>query len=397
MQTKLLRHQDGNPYIWPSSLFDISERKAAEEALQESMERYRLFVENNRDAMFIVQDNTIKFPNSMAMMLFGYSKEKLSMIPFTSHIHPDYRKKVVDRNVERLAGEKTTGTDSFKIINNQKEELWVQLNATPVIWEGIPAILCSLRDITSLKNMEIQLHQAHKLEAIGMLASGIAHDFVNILTIMIGYIQMCIKDLSKTSPQFENLNQALKAGCRAKDLISQVLSLSNMDEGEEEIIDVRLLIQEVIGFLKPTLPGNINIRQYLKTEAKFIKASPVQMHQLLMNLSTNAIDAMKETGGILRINLAIVKTDTKFATLHPGSHPELYLKLTVSDTGQGITPDIMEKIYDPYFTTKGKTNGMGLGLFVVLGIVKKHGGIITINSQTGKGSTFQVYLPTVEP
>lgn len=263
----------------------------------------------------------------------------------------------------------------------------------------ITHVIEAMRDVTHEIKLEAQFRQAQKMEAIGTLAGGIAHDFNNILGIIVGYTEIIHFDLSADPEKRENLKQVMQACARAKDIIRQILAFSRRGEQEEpRPVFVSLLLKETLKLMKVGLPSNIEIRQTIETGPKedMILANPSQIHQVIMNLCTNARHAMREHGGILEARLSplvFAENDPSRAkTLEPGS----YLRLSVMDTGHGMEPDIIERIFEPYFTTKGPGQGTGLGLAVAHGIVKSHGGEITVYSEPGKGTVFDVYFPRVE-
>ncbi|MCX5856094.1 MAG: ATP-binding protein, partial [Deltaproteobacteria bacterium] len=254
-------------------------------------------------------------------------------------------------------------------------------------------ILSIFYDITDQKRLEAQLHQAQKMEAIGTLAGGIAHDFNNILSAIMGYTDLALGKLDKESPLQRYLGQVYKAGERARDLVKQILTFSRQSEDKLRPLRVSPIVKEVLKLLRACLPSTIQIHQKIQSDPDTVLADPTHIHQILMNLCTNAAHAMREKTGVLSITLLPVdiKPDDVFTphALAPGT----YLKLTVSDTGDGIDHGIMERIFDPFFTTKKPGEGTGLGLSVVYGIVKRCGGTITVKSKVEKGTECHVYLP----
>jgi len=338
----------------------------------------------------------IKFPNPRTEELVGYSAEELATIRFTDLIHPEDTDMVRDRHRRRLKGESLPTTYSFRIINRAGEELWAQLNTVVITWEGRPATLNFLRDITPQRKLEAQLRQAQKMEAIGTLAGGIAHDFNNILAAIIGYTELADLQVAEDTKLKENLGEVLKAGRRARELVKQILAFSRQSEQERMPIQMRSIVKETIKLLRASLPTTIEIRQNIESDIATVEADPTQMQQVMMNFCTNALHAMSEEGGILEINLSETELDSYTASQYPDLGTGKYIRLTVSDTGHGIDKDVMERIFEPYFTTKEKGRGTGLGLSVVHGIVKSHGGAITVYSEPGKGSTFHVYIPAIQ-
>jgi len=246
------------------------------------------------------------------------------------------------------------------------------------------------------KQAEIRLQQAQKLEAIGSLAGGIAHDFNNILSAILGYTQLAMDRLPADSPVQEDLEQVYMGGERAKDLVTQILAFSRQQKQNAAPIQISPIIKEVLKFLRSTLPSSIEIRQQIVPGAGFILADPTSIHQILMNLCTNAAHAMDSNGGTLTVALAGITLETDMPAAIPELAPGKYLQLTVEDTGHGISPEILPKIFDPYFTTKKRGEGTGLGLATVHGIIKSYGGGITVSSEFGKGTSFHAYFPVIE-
>ena len=246
------------------------------------------------------------------------------------------------------------------------------------------------------KHLETQLQQAQKMEAIGTLAGGIAHDFNNILGGIIGYAELAKMKAPEGSNVIAYLDKMIKSSDRATDLIKQILTLSRQHKQKQRPVQVRHIIKETLSLLRATLPTTIEIRQDLAKDAGVVNADPTQMHQVIMNLATNAGHAMQKDGGVLEVTLANVELDDLSAEKHLDLAAGSYLRLTVSDTGHGMTSEtVRERIFDPYFTTKDTGEGTGLGLSVAHGIVKTHGGTITVYSESGKGTTFHVYLPLI--
>jgi two-component system cell cycle sensor histidine kinase/response regulator CckA len=252
------------------------------------------------------------------------------------------------------------------------------------------------RDVTVEHRMEEQLRQAQKMEAIGTLAGGIAHDFNNILSSIIGYSELSLVGIQNKDRLRSNLEHILKAGERARNLVQQILSFSRKKEYEQKPVQISLVIQEVLEFLRASLPTTIQFRKNIKAKSSIVMADANQIHQVLMNLCTNAAHAMQEQRGVLEIGLIDIELDAYDALIYPGIVPGPFVELTVGDTGSGMEPAVMKRIFDPFFTTKTEDEGTGLGLSVVHGIVKSHGGEITVDSKLGEGTTFHIFLPRVE-
>jgi nitrogen-specific signal transduction histidine kinase/CheY-like chemotaxis protein len=257
-----------------------------------------------------------------------------------------------------------------------------------------------VRDITERKQaekekreMEAQLQQSQKMEAIGTLAGGIAHDFNNALYSIIGYTELTMDDVPEGSLAQSNLKEVLNGAMRAKDMIQQILAFSRKADTVKKPIKVQSVVAESLKFLRTSIPTTIEIRQNIDADCSPILADSTQIHQVVMNLATNAYQVMREKGGVLELTLMEEQIRPKDSG--PDLSPGKYLKLTVSDTGHGMGETVMETIFDPYFTTKGPGEGTGMGLAVVHGIVKDHGGDIKVHSEPGKGATFHVYLPVI--
>jgi PAS domain S-box-containing protein len=246
------------------------------------------------------------------------------------------------------------------------------------------------------EELESRLRQAQKMEALGVLAGGIAHDFNNILGAILGYTQLAQEDLPKGSTERDHLDQALKAGERARDLVKHILAFSRRAEQEKSPVSLTPLIKETLHLLRASLPPQITLRHRLGYEEGVVLADATQLHQVLMNLCTNAAQAMQPGGGLLEVELEDVDLDKGNAAWVRAStnlRPGLYRKLTVRDTGRGMEPEVAARVFEPYFTTKEPGQGTGLGLAVAHGIVQSHGGAISVQSEPGKGSVFEVWLP----
>jgi PAS domain S-box-containing protein len=267
---------------------------------------------------------------------------------------------------------------------------------------SLGGIVGAMEDITERKHaeeerthMEAQLRQAQKMEALGTLAGGIAHDFNNILAIIIGYTEIAQSDMAGAGRVGADLQEVLTAARRAKDLVRQILAFSRRGEQEKMVVQVGLIVKEAMKMLRASLPSTIDFKMNVASKA-VVMADPTQIHQVLMNLCTNAAHAMREAGGVLEVSLTDVRLEPESIRPHSGLEPGLHVKLVVTDTGHGIDPAIMDRIFDPFFTTKEQGAGTGLGLSVVHGIVRSLGGAIGVESVPGKGAVFNVLLPAME-
>lgn len=385
-----------------STIFDVTKRKQTEEALRESEKRYREFMENAVIGFFQVDEQgKIRVTNRKMAEILGYasSVDLLRDVDNVTRLYayPEERSKILQEINE--SGHIEGREVEFK--GKSSKKVWIKMSTRVTadrdgkkVYEGL------MEDITHRKQMEEEqkrledhLQQAYKMEAIGTLAGGIAHDFNNILTPIIVHSELALMDIEKKNPIRFNLQEVMKAGLRAKELVKQILAFSRQSEQQPVPLKITPIIKETIKLLRASLPTTIEIRLNLIEEEDTIIADPTQIHQVLMNLCTNASHAMQEKGGVLDIELSDLYLDSKtcssFEDLGQGS----YLRLTVKDTGHGIDPELIGRIFDPYFTTKESGKGTGMGLSVVHGIVKSNNGDITVDSEPGKGTIFQVLFP----
>ncbi len=372
---------------------DVTKRKQSEE------ERIRLVtaIEQASEAIYVTdRQSVIQYVNPAFEALSGYSRSEIvgqhpRILKSGKHSRSFYR------NIrDTLArGETWSG----RLINCGKNGSFYEVEATasPVRDDSgrIINYVGIHRDITREVKLEAQLRQAQKMEAMGTLAGGIAHDFNNILGAIMGFTEMVLYEI-REQDQRRKLESALKACDRAKNLVAQILTFSRQGEQERKPLDINAIIKEATKFLRSSIPSTINISTAIPSSSNTVLADPTQVHQVLMNLCTNAAHAMRETGGELRIGLERVDISPKALFPDPGIRSGEYVRLTVSDTGSGIDPAIVDRIFDPFFTTKEIGEGTGLGLAVVYGIVKSYDGAINVYSEPGKGTTFKVYLPRID-
>ncbi len=287
-------------------------------------------------------------------------------------------------------------TKGAKRVTKGNLETLVSTTATGELAELTSAFNKMLESLREREHLMDELQQARKLEAIGTLAGGIAHDFNNILSGIIGHTEITKLKLPDNSPEQHNLNQVLNASDRAKDLVAQILTFSRQSQVKQQPLEASVIVKEAVKLLRASLPANIEIGQNIHRGTKRIMADPVQIHQIVMNLCTNAYHAMETTGGLLQIELVEEKIDADQAGFIPDLHPGDYLRLSVSDTGCGIDPDIMGRIFEPFFTTKEQGKGTGMGLSMVHGIVSEYGGVVTVAGEPGRGTTFDLYFPLLQ-
>jgi PAS domain S-box-containing protein len=276
---------------------------------------------------------------------------------------------------------------------------YIELKSYPIIDASgtVISVIETLNNVTEKIKLQDQLQQTRKLEAIGTLVGGIAHDFNNILSSVIGYTEIALDhELPQDAPARGSLENVLTAALRARDLVKQIMAFSRRTQYEKKPISLMPIVKEALKLIRASLPSNIEIGQNVVASKSKILGDPAQIHQVFINLCTNAEHAMRKNGGILDVVLSTVEFSHADPERPPDLNPGAYALLAVKDTGHGIAPSVLDQIFDPFFTSKSKEEGTGLGLSVVHGIVKEHGGAIKVDSQPGQGTTFKIYFPLLD-
>jgi PAS domain S-box-containing protein len=400
-----------NARLFEQMQWEITVRKGAEEALRENQNKYRDLLQKSERAEAVYQsllnssadavaifnlDEKVSYVSPSFTDLCGWQPEEIygTDLQLITESDNDIYRHMLDNLIK--AGIPFRGFET-KCLTKRGRFIDVSISASRYDDHmGKPVgVLFLIRDISEGKKIREQLIRAQKMESIGTLAGGIAHDFNNILASMIGYTELSLDDAIKGTQLHNNLQEVMVACSRARELVHQILTFSRQTDHVMEAVVVKQVVREVLKLMRSVLPTTIEIRSNINCSAQVL-GDPSHIHQILMNLCTNAAHAMEEHGGTLSVSLDEVLFDKEYISVYPEASEGLHVKISVQDTGSGITPEVLDSIFDPYFTTKEGEKGTGLGLAVVHGIIKSYRGQITVDSQTGKGTTFDVYLPVFE-
>ena len=380
--------------------------------VQESERQYRLLADNISDVIWVFDLSLTKFSyvSPSVERVQGYTPEEFMQLDLADTVTPRSFEMARETIEEELVKEKNPSSDPYRSRTLELEQyhkdgstIWVEVTASFLRDSAgnVVSILGASREITARKAAEeeyqklaTRLQQAQKMEAIGTLAGGIAHDFNNILTAVLGYTELAADDAEDGTLLHSNLREVITAGNRAKDLVKQILAFSRRADQELKPVQVDLVVREAVKLIRASLPSTIEIELNLVSKSATI-ADPTQIHQVLMNLCTNAHHAMSASGGVLTVSLRDVTIESGFESRKLDLATGGYLCLQIKDTGHGMPEDVRARIFDPFFTTKDRNKGTGMGLSVVHGIVKSHGGAIRVRSKPGKGTAFAIYLPII--
>lgn len=391
-------------------------RSQIEKKLFRSEEIYHTLIDNIQDGLFLIQDGKLKFVNEAFSRIPGYTVDEVLGMEFQDFVAPEDRDMVVDRYVRMMKGEKVlTNYEFHGIRKNETKRTTIYLVCSPITYQGKPAVLGTVKDITKRKQLEEQmqlindeleeriierttelkqtykqLYHAQKMESVGILAGGIAHDFNNLLTVILGNILLAKRDVDPEDRVFNVLLEAEDASLRAKDLTQELLTFSKGGEPIKRTISIAKLIEDTVNF---TIRGtNVTCKFEIPDNLYNIDGDDVQITQVISNIIINADQAMLEGGTIrVRCENVTISSEHENTTLPENTN---FIRISIEDHGTGMPKEQISLIFDPFFTTKEK--GSGLGLATAYSIIKKHGGQITVESEVGTGSTFYIYLPAAQ-
>ncbi len=369
---------------------EIDDRNKAEQALRESEEKYRLLFENANDAIFIIQDQEIKFSNTKTENIGKSLSIALDKEPFMNFIHSEDWEIVKNHLIKKDSHKKLPFTCSFRLINTPGEYIWVELNTAFISWNEKPATLNFLRDITTEKKLEEQFHHSQRMEALGTLAGGTAHNFNNLLQVIQGNVSFILLDADTNHPHYDEMKSIEEAVESGANLSRQLLGFARAGKHIVKPADINDIITNTSQMFSRTCK-EVKIHKSLRKDVPAVEVDLNQIELVLLNIYINARQAMVQGGDLY------LHTDTIYMNEYHLNQTDLvsgiYVKISITDTGIGMDANIREKIFEPFFTTKEEGIGTGLGLSSAYGIIKQHGGFISCSSSKDVGTCFEIYLP----
>jgi PAS domain S-box-containing protein len=385
----------GKPLYMSGTAQDITERKLAEQALQDSEHKFRMIIENSRDVIFTLDaDGHFLFISPAIHYLVGHEPSALIGHPFQAIVHPDHAEACVQ--AMRRIIEKGTPSPGFeyRVRHVDGQYRWHTANGAAVHdaagnlihFQGVA------RDITERRKLEEQLRQSQKMESVGRLAGGVAHDYNNMLSVILGYTEIALSKTAADDPLHADLQEIQHAATRSADITRQLLAFARRQTIAPEVLDLNADVEKLLKMLRRLIGEDIDLAWLPGAGLWSVRMDPSQLNQVLANLCVNARDAIADVGKIT-IETRNVRFDEAYCANHPGFSPGNFVQLAVSDNGSGMDKEIQAHLFEPFFTTKGIGRGTGLGLATVYGIVKQNEGFINVYSEPGKGSTFRIYLP----
>lgn len=393
LTVSVIRDDQGKAVYFLSVIEDITERKRAEVSLRESEDRMSVIIDSSPVGIAIAQDGKYVYVNPALIKMFGYeNQEEIVGLDVGTLVAPESREAIRQRVADRTAGKAIP--PHFESVGMTKNGNFFEVEGwgTAIEYPGKRSALAFIIDVSEARSLRAQLIQAQKMEAIGNLAGGIAHDFNNLLTVILGYSELIISQKEEGDRDYEDLTKVIHAAETAAEIVKQILAFSHRTESEPQPINLNEQVEQVRKMLSRLIPKTIEVQINLGPDLPVLYADPSQMVQVLMNLAVNARDAMPQ-GGRLTIQTQTTFLDDDYCRSHIEASQGPHAVLVVTDTGIGIDKALMDRIFEPFFTTKKPGEGTGLGLAMVYGIVKGHGGHITCYSEPGTGTTFKIYLP----
>ena len=405
---QVLRDDSGEPTRMLGLVTDVTNRVLADHQLRTEKETAQMYLDIVGTIMVAIDRNRrVRLINRRGCELLGCSEEKIIGEDWFENFLPEAIREDTANAFDQLLAGHIENVEYFEnpVLTRSGEERLIAWHNTPIYDDDgeVSGTMSSGADITDRRRaegikqeLEAQLRQSQRMETVGTLAGGIAHDFNNILSPILGYTDMAMEDVGDDSPIHDYLERVLQAAQRAKELVEQILLFSKNVDREASPIHLHVIIREGLKFLRASLPTTVEIQQNVNIDSGVVMANSAQIHQILVNLCTNAAHAMRDSGGVLRVELEPVDVDEKLAEEHTNLRPGPYARLMVRDTGRGMDETTLLRIFEPFFTTKNIGEGTGLGLSVVHSIVINHGGEIVVESESGEGTTVTVYFPHTE-
>ncbi|MGH7255469.1 MAG: PAS domain S-box protein [Nitrospirales bacterium] len=398
LSTSAIANSDGHLVAMMSISLDLTEIRRAETALQASEARYKQIVETVREGIWLIDDaNRTIFVNPAMAAMLGYTVDEMQGKPVFAFMENEGRA-ICERNIQR----RQHGIEEdheFKLQHRNGSDVWVMMRANPMYGEdgAYAGALALVSNLSDRKHLEAQLRSAQKRDALGRLAGEVAHDFNNMLTVMHGFALLSLSEAQTPLAVQRNLNEILVAAKRASALTNQLLAFSRQQTPRPRVLDPNAILTEMVGMLTRLLGDHIELSTQLSPLGRSLRIDPTHLEQIVMNLCVNARDAMTD-GGTLTIATRSVFFGPDEVSHRPNMEPGYYIELSVKDTGHGMDAETAAHIFEPFFTTKPTGKGTGLGLATVYGIVKENGGSITVTSELGVGTRFDMYFPsTSEP